>query len=125
MVIFSPTADPPSVSERRADHAKCRQSRRQRRVFCFGIGTDVNAHLLDKITEETRASSAYVTPQEDIEVKISSFYTKIKEPVLANPKLEFSDGIRVTKLYPILYPISFAARSSCLWAGTKARATAT
>src|SRR4029077_12581511 len=25
------------------------------RIFCFGIGTDVNTHLLDKITEETRA----------------------------------------------------------------------
>ena len=77
------------------------------RVFCFGIGTDVNAHLLDKITEETRASSTYVTPQEDIEVKVSSFYTKIKEPVLANPKLEFSDGIRVTKLYPNPLPDLF------------------
>ena len=77
------------------------------RVFCFGIGTDVNAHLLDKITEETRASSTYVTPQEDIEVKVSSFYTKIKEPVLANPKLEFSHGIRVTKLYPNPLPDLF------------------
>ena len=77
------------------------------RVFCFGIGTDVNAHLLDKITEETRASSTYVTPNEDIEVKVSSFYTKIKEPVLANPKLKFPGGIRVSKLYPSPLPDLF------------------
>ncbi len=77
------------------------------RVFCFGIGTDVNAHLLDKITEETRASSTYVTPNEDIEVKVSSFYTKIKEPVLANPKLKFPNGIRVSKLYPNPLPDLF------------------
>jgi Ca-activated chloride channel family protein len=77
------------------------------RVFCFGIGTDVNAHLLDKITEETRASSTYVTPNEDIEVKVSSFYTKIKEPVLANPKLQFPEGIRVSKLYPSPLPDLF------------------
>jgi Ca-activated chloride channel homolog len=77
------------------------------RVFCFGIGTDVNAHLLDKITEETRASSTYVTPNEDIEVKVSSFYTKIKEPVLANPKLKFPEGIRVSKLYPNPLPDLF------------------
>jgi len=77
------------------------------RVFSFGIGTDVNAHLLDKITEETRASSTYVTPNEDIEVKVSSFYTKIKEPVLANPKLKFPDGIRVSKLYPNPLPDLF------------------
>ncbi len=77
------------------------------RVFSFGIGTDVNAHLLDKITEETRASSQYVTPNEDIEVKISSFYTKIKEPVLANPRLKFPDGVRVSKLYPNRLPDLF------------------
>ena len=77
------------------------------RVFCFGIGTDVNAHLLDKITEETRASSTYVTPQEDIEVKVSSFYTKIKEPVLADPKLKFPGDIRVSKLYPNPLPDLF------------------
>jgi len=77
------------------------------RVFSFGIGTDVNAHLLDKITEETRASSTYVTPNEDIEVKVSSFYTKIKEPVLANPKLKFPNGIRVSKLYPNPLPDLF------------------
>jgi len=77
------------------------------RVFSFGIGTDVNAHLLDKITEETRASSQYVTPNEDIEVKISSFYTKIKEPVLANPKLKFPNGVRVTKQYPNKLPDLF------------------
>ena len=55
------------------------------RVFCFGIGTDVNTHLLDRITEDTRAVSQYVLPEEDLEVKVSNFFSKIKEPVLANP----------------------------------------
>src|SRR5262249_5520748 len=41
------------------------------RIFCFGIGADVNTHLLDKITEETKAFSQYVLPEEDIEVKVS------------------------------------------------------
>ena len=54
------------------------------RIFCFGIGTDVNTHLLDSIAEDTRAFSQYVLPEEDIEVKVSSFFTKIKEPVLAS-----------------------------------------
>jgi Ca-activated chloride channel family protein len=46
--------------------------------------------LLDKITEETRAFSQYVLPEEDLEVKVSNFFSKIKEPVLANPKLKFT-----------------------------------
>src|SRR5207245_4977316 len=54
------------------------------RVFCFGIGTDVNTHLLDRIAEDTRAFSQYVLPEEDIEVKVSSFFPKIKEQVLTS-----------------------------------------
>ncbi|HEY6168640.1 MAG TPA: VIT domain-containing protein [Verrucomicrobiae bacterium] len=77
------------------------------RIFCFGIGTDVNAHLLDKIAEKTRAFSQYVLPDEDLELKVSTFYSKIKEPVLANPRIEFPDGLRVTKLYPSPLPDLF------------------
>jgi Ca-activated chloride channel family protein len=77
------------------------------RIFCFGIGTDVNTHLLDKITEGTRAFSQYVLPEEDLEVKVSNFFSKIKEPVLANPALKFSGDVRVTKLYPSPLPDVF------------------
>ncbi len=77
------------------------------RVFCFGIGTDVNTHLLDKITEETRAFSQYVLPEENLEVKLSSFYSKIKEPVLANPSLKFTGDVRTAKLYPSPLPDLF------------------
>lgn len=82
-------------------------SRGNVRVFCFGIGTDVNTHLLDKITEETRAYSEYVLPEEDIEVKVSSFFTKVKDPVLANPTVTFPDSVRVTRLYPSPVPDVF------------------
>ena len=77
------------------------------RVFCFGIGRDVNTHLLDKITEETRAVSQYVLPEEDLEVKVSNFFAKIKEPVLANPTVKFTGDTRVTKLYPAPLPDLF------------------
>lgn len=77
------------------------------RVFCFGIGSDVNTHLLDKITEDTRAFSQYVLPEEDIEVKVSNFFTKIKAPVLTNPTLTFPETVRATKLYPSPLPDLF------------------
>ena len=77
------------------------------RIFCFGIGTDVNTHLLDKIGEETRAFTQYVLPEEDLEVKVSSFFSKIKEPVLTNPKLQFSGDIHASKLYPSALPDLF------------------
>ena len=77
------------------------------RIFCFGLGNDVNAHLLDRIAEHTRAASDYVLPSEDIEVKVSSFFGKIREPVLANVKLTFPDNIHVTKMYPQAMPDLF------------------
>ncbi len=83
------------------------QNEGRTRIFCFGIGTDVNTHLLDKITEETRAVSQYVLPEEDLEVKVSSFFSKIKDPVLTNPTLKFTGDVRVKQLYPAPLPDLF------------------
>lgn len=77
------------------------------RIFCFGLGTDVNAHLLDRIADHTHAASDYVLPTEDIEVKVSSFFSKIREPILSNLKLTFPDGIHISKMYPQAMPDLF------------------
>ncbi len=77
------------------------------RIFCFGLGHDVNTHLLDQITEATRASSQYVLPEEDLEVKVSNFFTQVKEPALTDPTLVFPEAVRVTRLYPAPLPDLF------------------
>jgi Ca-activated chloride channel family protein len=82
-----------------------KESNSSTRVFCFGIGNDVNTHLLDRIADDTHAFSTYVEPQEDIEVKVSNFYTKIREPVLSNVELAFTGpDIRVSQIYPSSMP---------------------
>jgi Ca-activated chloride channel family protein len=63
--------------------------------------------MLDKIAENSKAISQYVLPEEDIEVKVSSFFSKIKEPVLANPKLDFPDKVQAAKVYPSPLPDLF------------------
>ena len=78
------------------------------RIFSFGIGTDVNTHLLDRIASETKAFSQYVLPSEDLEVKLSSFYTKISQPVLSNVQLAFTGGdVRTMQVYPNVMPDLF------------------
>lgn len=57
------------------------------RIFVFGVGENLNAHLLDRMSLENGGVSQYVAPKEDIEVKVSSFADKINTPVLALPKL--------------------------------------
>lgn len=77
------------------------------RIFTFGIGNDINTHLLDKITELTRAYRSYISPEEDIEVKISNFYNKIQSPVLTDLRLDVSGPVQVNKLYPRNLPDLF------------------
>jgi Ca-activated chloride channel family protein len=78
------------------------------RIFSLGVGHDVNTHLLDRIAEETRAFSQYVSPTEDLELKLSRFYSKIKDPVLTGLEIEFEvPGVRTTKLQPISLPDLF------------------
>ncbi len=80
---------------------------RSLRIFCFGVGTDINTHLLDKIAERTRAASQYLLPTEDIEVKVSNFYAKISQPVLANLKLKVGSDVRLAKMSPADLPDLF------------------
>ncbi len=109
VVIFM-TDGQPTVGESRDDSIVAvtnRASKDGTRVFCFGLGNDVNAHLLDRIAENTHAASDYVLPSEDIELKVSNFFGKIREPILANVKIVFPDNIKVTKLYPQTLPDLF------------------
>jgi Ca-activated chloride channel homolog len=84
------------------------------RVFCFGIGHDVNTHLLDKIAAETRAVSEYVLPEEDLEIKVSNFFAKISDPVLTNPSLDFTGRVRVSRSYPAQVPDLFSGQQLIL-----------
>ena len=81
------------------------------RVFTFGIGNDVNTHLLDLLAEQTRAASQYVLPEEDIEVKVSNFFAKVTEPALTDLRVELrggGDGARLSQWHPSALPDLFA-----------------
>jgi Ca-activated chloride channel family protein len=112
VVIFL-TDGQPTVGETNEDklvqgiHVQPNMSLPGTRIFSFGIGTDVNTHLLDRIANDTKAFSQYVLPEEDIEVKVSTFYSKIKEPVLSNVALAFTGDVKTTAIYPGTMPDLF------------------
>ena len=72
----------------------------QRRVFVFGVGNDVNAPLLDRVAEMTRATPTYVTPTEDVELKIASVFKRLYGPVLSSAVLKTVDqnGVEITNV---------------------------
>ncbi|MCP4132133.1 MAG: VWA domain-containing protein [bacterium] len=113
MILFITDGKPTigETNEQRLIKKMTRSNSSNTRIFTFGIGYDINTHLLDKITKQTRAYRTYIPPKEDIEIKISNFYTKVQSPVLSNLKLRFLNGIRVSKTYPRELPDLFKGSS--------------
>jgi len=69
------------------------------RVFDFGVGYDVNTRFLNKLAEEHHGTSQYVEPNENLETAVSSFYDKIKNPVLTDVSIDI-DGVKTKDVYP-------------------------
>jgi Ca-activated chloride channel family protein len=63
----------------------------QRRIFTFGVGVDVNTPLLEKIAYESRATTTFVLPSEDVEVKVADVFKRLRGPVLADPELAIGE----------------------------------
>lgn len=76
------------------------------RMFNFGVGYDVNTRLLDKLADGNHGFSEYVRPGEDMEVKVSSFFSKISSPMLTDVKIKFN-GVTVSEMYPKTMPDLF------------------
>jgi Ca-activated chloride channel family protein len=92
-----PTAG--EVNEQRiAEH--CRRANDHRaRIFCFGVGYDVNARLLDRLSGGNSGTSEYVKPDEDIEAHVGRFYSKMTSPVVTDIRLELA-GVDINRTYP-------------------------
>lgn len=69
------------------------------RLFTFGVGYDVNTRLLDKLASENAGDADYIEPKEDIEVKVSNFFSKVNSPVLTDLEFDFA-GVRTDLMYP-------------------------
>jgi len=76
------------------------------RLFVFGVGDDVNTHLLDRIAEQNRGFADYFRPGENITSGVLSFYRKVSEPVLSDIALDFG-RIHVRDIYPFVLPDIF------------------
>ena len=69
------------------------------RLFTFGVGYDVNTALLDKLAAENGGVADYVEPKEDLEVKVSNFFSKVNYPVLTDLQLDMG-GAQTDLVYP-------------------------
>ncbi len=76
------------------------------KVFCFGVGYDVDVDLLDQLASDSRAVASYVRPGEDVEVKVSNFFAKISNPAMTGIRLVCDDN-RLSQVFPRNMPDLF------------------
>ena len=69
------------------------------RLYTFGVGYDVNTALLDKLAAENGGVADYVEPKEDLEVKVSNFFSKVNYPVLTDLQIDLG-GAQTDLVYP-------------------------
>src|SRR5262249_46615397 len=82
----------------------------ERRIFTFGVGVDVNTPLPEKLAYESRATTAFILPGENVEAKVAAVFRRLHGPVLADPVLTVStrgSRIRARELIPGRLPDVF------------------
>ncbi|MBN1807495.1 MAG: VWA domain-containing protein [Planctomycetes bacterium] len=117
----------PTVGETSVDGiagAARKGNRRNARIFSFGVGDRLNAKLLDVLTRDSRGAKVYVGEEEDLEVKLSSFYSKIANPALSDVKMEVR-GVEVYDVFPRELPDLFYGQELTVYGRFKGEGKAT
>jgi Ca-activated chloride channel family protein len=82
-------------------------------IHVFGVGYDVNTHLLDRIAAQNHGAVTYVQPGESLERVLTTFYSQIAHPLLTDVEAEF-EGLAVEDVYPRQLPDLFVGSSLAL-----------
>ena len=76
---------------------------RHARVFCVGVGNDVNRPLLEQLAEESGGLAAFLSRGDNFERQAQAFRRKLTRPAASNLKIEIK-GASVYDLEPAVLP---------------------
>jgi len=82
-------------------------------IHVFGVGYDVNTHLLDRIAAQNHGAVTYIQPGESLERALTTFYSQIAHPLLTDVEVEI-EGLTVEDVYPRQLPDLFVGSSLAL-----------
>jgi uncharacterized protein YegL len=116
-IVFFVTDGEPTVGERNADRiaALASRLRGRARVFTFGVGSDVNAALVEQLAVEGRGTAQFVRPDESVERAVSLVASRITSPIVTDVRVR-AEGVRLTKMHPTLPADIFAGQDLILFA---------
>src|SRR5688572_30071742 len=106
----------PTVGETDPDRiaARVEATRRNARIFTFGVGYDLHTYLLERIAVAGRGTVDYVEPGADVEEGVGSLAGKISHPVLVGLSLDGSP-VRLKDLQPAQLPDLYAGEELVLF----------
>jgi Ca-activated chloride channel family protein len=110
LVLFVTDGDA-TVGERRADRLaaiaggrETSGNRAARRIFTFGLGSDVNVSLLEQLALDGRGTAQFVRPDESVERMVGVVASRLVDPVLTDVRVrvEGDEGVsvRLSRILP-------------------------
>lgn len=97
----------PTLGERDPEKIAALAAGKGVRVFAFGVGSDVNTQLLDRLAAVSGGDRQYVTAEEDLAVVLDAFARKIDAPVMSDPELTFDRESGAYEVFPKRVPDIF------------------
>ncbi len=76
---------------------------RNARVFCIGVGNEVNRPLLEQLAEDSGGLAAFISQGDDFKRQAQAFRRKLTHPVATDLDIGF-DGVQVYDVEPRILP---------------------
>ncbi|HJQ69146.1 MAG TPA: VIT domain-containing protein [Blastocatellia bacterium] len=78
-------------------------NRANARLFTFGVGADVNRHLLEQLAAENRGAQANIENQYELARDVTTFFAKVSKPVLSDLAVNFG-VVQADRTHPSVLP---------------------
>ncbi len=84
------------------------------RVFCIGIGNEVNKRLLEQLAEDSGGLAAFISKGDNFKRQAKAFRRKLMRPVATDLEIEFS-GVRIYDVEPLRLPNLYYGSQVRVW----------
>ena len=100
-IVLFMTDGLPTVGERNGDAIASSVAKRRgsRRVFTFGVGSDLNVALIEQLALEGRGTASFVRPDESVERAVGIVASRLTSPLVTDVRVR-AEGVRLLKMHP-------------------------